>query len=85
MYHISFKQFEGILLHRNKKHTDVWVNREDFVIKLIFHLLRTLIFISPELVSKAYIKYMAYGRHKFLCVCLRVFSPEVQLASFCSF
>ena len=64
MCHISFKQFEGILLHRHEIHADVWGNREDLIVKLIFHLLRTLIFISSELVSKVDIKYVAYGRHK---------------------
>lgn len=66
MYHVSFKQIEGIFLHRNKKHTDVWGNREYLEIKLIFHFLRTLMFISSELVSKIYIKYVSYERYKFL-------------------
>lgn len=62
--HISLKQFEGILLHRHEIRADVWGNREDLIAKLIFQLLRTLIFISSELVSKVDIKYVAYGRHK---------------------
>lgn len=79
MYHvISFKQFEGLLLHRNKKHTDVWGNRDSLAIKLIFYFLRTLIFISSELVSKVYIKYVAYRKYKFLWVCMCVFSPEIH-------
>jgi len=84
VYHISFKDFKGILLHRNKKkhHTDVWDDREYLASKLIFHFLRTLIFISSELVSKVYIKYVAYGRYKFLCVYICVFSPEIHLGVF---
>ena len=75
---MSFKQFEGILLHRNKKHTDVWGSRDSLAIKLIYFL-RTLIFISSELVSKVYIKYAAYRRYKFSCVYMCVFSPESPL------
>lgn len=76
MYHIAFKQVKGILLHRSeKKHADVWDDREYLAIKLIFYFLRTLIFISSELVSKVYIKYVAYGRYKFLnsYVCMYVY------------
>lgn len=79
MCHISFKQFEGIHLHRNKKHTDVWGNRDSLAVKFIFYFLRTLIFISSELVSKVYIKYVAYRRYKFLYVCMCVISPEIHL------
>lgn len=70
----AFKQFENILCIEIKKHTDVWGNREYLAVKLIFYFLRTLIFISSELVSKVYIKYVAYRRYKFLCVYVCIFS-----------
>lgn len=79
---ISFKQSEGILLHRNTKHTNIWGNRDSVAIKLIFYFLRTLIFISSEVVSKVYIKYAAYRREKFSCVYMCIFSPESPLIFF---
>lgn len=82
---VSFKQFEDILLHRDKKRTDVWGNRDSLGIKLIFHFLGTLIFISPELVSEVYIKYVAYRRYKSWCVYMCVFSPESHLIFVCVF
>lgn len=51
--------------------------------KLIFHFLRTLIFISSELVAKVYIKYVTYRRYKFYWVYSVYFLLRVILFLFC--
>lgn len=84
MYHvISLEQLESLLLHRNKKHTDVWGDGDSLATKLIFHFLRTSIFISSERVAKVYIKYVAYRRYKFYCVYSVYFLLRVILFLFC--